>query len=147
MTPFEAINHAMSTVATGGYSTSDDLIGHFQSHFINWVAIVFMILGGVPFTILIQAGKGSLRPFFADLQIQTFLCLLVGVSLFLAAWLVFWGHKEPFDALTHSTFSVVSIVTGTGFASADYLQWGGGTGCLFCSDVYRGMYRVDDRGS
>ena len=138
MTVFEAINHAMSTVATGGYSTSDGSIGHFQSHFINWVAIAFMILGGVPFTILIQLGKGSLRPFFADLQIQTFLCLLAAVSVFLTAWLVFQEGEDPFGALTHSTFSVVSIVTGTGFASVDYLQWGGVALAVFFALMFTG---------
>ncbi|WP_245183723.1 TrkH family potassium uptake protein [Haematospirillum sp. H1815] len=124
MTLFEAVNHAMSTLSTGGYSTSDSSIAHFNSHFINWVAIVFMICGGVPFTLFIRMGRGGVRVLFSDLQVRGFLGFLILTSVILTVWMMLTGKDDLFDTFSHVMFSVVSVVTTTGFASADYTQWG-----------------------
>lgn len=124
MTLFEAVNHAMSTLSTGGYSTSDSSLGHFDSHFINWVAIIFMICGGVPFTLFIRMGRGGLWVLLSDLQVRGFLGFLFVASAALTMWMMFNGKEDLFDTFSHVTFSVVSVVTTTGFASVDYTQWG-----------------------
>lgn len=124
MTGFEAIAHAMTTVATGGYSTSDGSIGHFASPAIHWIATLFMVLGALPFVIYIQAVQGKRDAIWRNSQVRRFLTGLGLVVLSLALWL--WADRgEPLlDALRLAAFNVVSVVTTTGYATTDYGQWG-----------------------
>jgi trk system potassium uptake protein TrkH len=123
MTGFEAVTHAMTTVSTGGYSTSDGSIGHFESPVIHWVATLFMILGALPFVIYIQAVQGRHRPILANSQVRRFLQGMVVVVLLMTAWI--WHDGQALtDALRLAAFNVVSIVTTTGYATADYGLWG-----------------------
>ena len=123
MTGFEAVTHAMTTVSTGGYSTSDGSIGHFESPVIHWVATLFMILGALPFVIYIQAVQGRHRPILANSQVRRFLQGLVVVVLLMTMWI--WHDGQALtDALRLAAFNVVSIVTTTGYATADYGLWG-----------------------
>ena len=121
---FDALNHAMSTVATGGYSTSDASLGHF-SPATHWVAIVFMIIGSLPFTLYIATARGNYRALLGDQQVRGFLLLLAVTSLLFSLWYWFNHDSSLLDALRIVTFSVVSVVTTTGFAVDDYTQWGG----------------------
>ena len=121
---FDAINHAMTTVSTGGYSTYDDSIGHYESQSILIIASCFMLLGSLPFAVYIQVARGHFRRFFEDQQIRGFLRLLVGVSLILSLWLVVQTEEGFWDALVMATFNVVSVVTTTGYVSTDYMLWG-----------------------
>lgn len=124
MSGFDAINHAMSTVATGGYSTSDASLGKFSpaSH---WVAIFFMILGSLPFTLYVATARGNHRALLADQQVRGFLLMLMGTSIMFSLW--YWlNHDDSLlDSLRIVTFSVVSVITTTGYAVSDYTQWGG----------------------
>lgn len=124
MSGFEAVNHAMPTIATGGFSTSDDSIGHFKSPAIEWVGVVFMIAGSLPLLAYFRVVLGDRWALFRDRQVRALVALLVGVSVFLGIWL--WHTKGiPFiDAIRLATFNVTSIVTTTGFASTDYNEWG-----------------------
>lgn len=124
MTPFEATVHAMTTVSTGGYSTSDASIGHFADPGIEWAVALFMASGGIPFVLYLQALRGHSRQLLSDVQVRWYLVVLVGASLLLALWLVREHGAEPIDALRSATFTAVSIMTGTGYASTDYGQWG-----------------------
>ncbi len=124
MTLFEATVHAMTTVATGGYSTSDGSIGHFASPAIEWAAVLFMAAGGVPFVLYLQALRGRPGQLLGDVQVRWYLSVLVGCSALLALWLVYRGLHEPLDALRAAAFTATSIMTGTGYASTDYGQWG-----------------------
>jgi len=124
MDNFDAINHAMSTVATGGYSTSDASLSHF-SNAAHWVAIVFMVIGSLPFTLYVAAARGNRSALLHDEQVRGFLVMLASVSLFFSLW-YWWNHDDSLlDSLRIVTFSVVSIITTTGFAVDDYTQWGG----------------------
>jgi len=125
MTGFDAVNHAMTTVATGGYATRDASLGAFGPG-VQWVAIVFMIAGALPFVVYIRAVTGRQRAVVHDPQVRGFFAVLAVWSLALAAWVVVRGDMAPADALRHATFSVVSIVTTTGFATLDYQAWGPG---------------------
>jgi len=124
MTLFEAINHSMTTVSTGGYSTSDASMGHFQSPWTLWVGVFFMIAGGMPFTLWIQALRGHPLALLTNVQVRTFLGFLAAVCLVMALWLALSSDRSFTQALTHVAFNVVSVVTTTGYASQDYTLWG-----------------------
>lgn len=124
MDNFDAINHAMSTVATGGYSTSDASLGHF-SNASHWVAIVFMIIGSLPFTLYVATARGNRGALWRDQQVRGFLLLLATTSLLFSLWYWLKHDNSLLDSLRIVTFSVVSVVTTTGFSVDDYTQWGG----------------------
>ncbi|TNE64400.1 MAG: TrkH family potassium uptake protein [Alphaproteobacteria bacterium] len=125
MNGFDAINHAMATLATGGFSTHDSSFGGYGQA-TQWVGIVFMLAGGLPFIAFIKFLRGRHRALIDDPQIQAFLKFLVWVILGSAILLMADQHIGFFDALTMAAFNIVSIVTTTGFASADYTLWGTG---------------------
>jgi len=125
MSVFDAVNHAMTTVATGGFSTYDASMGYFNdTPSILWIAVVFMILGALPFVLYVQLLRGSPSAFWKDRQVSGFLgiVLFFGVLLALVNGLV--QGRDPASALTASFFNVVSIISTTGFASEDYSLWG-----------------------
>ncbi len=120
----DAIIHAMTTVATGGFSTKDNSIGYFNSAAIDWITIVFMILGSIPFILYVQMLQGRLWPVFRDSQVRVFLGLLVIATII--AWLMahLGEYHVGLDGLRYAAFNVVSITTGTGYATTDYGIWG-----------------------
>jgi len=123
MSPFDAINHAMTTISTGGYATDDRSMGRFGNA-ILWISIVFMLLGAIPFILYVRfLTKPSTRNLW-DTQVITFLAIVGIVSAFLTAHLVWSDQLTVGDALTHSTFNLVSVITTTGYASSDYALWG-----------------------
>jgi trk system potassium uptake protein TrkH len=130
MTGFEAVNHAMATLATGGFSTSDASIGHFHSALIEGVLILFMLLGGTPFVLFLQALQGKPRRLITDTQVQSYLAIFLASSLVLAAWRALSGPDSFLHALRESAFNVASIMTTTGFTTTSYDQWGGFAACL-----------------
>lgn len=124
MTVFEAVIHAMTTLSTGGYSTSDQSIGHFPNPFIHWTATVFMLAGGLPVVPLAHALTGGVQSLFANSQIRAFLVFFAVVIASMTFWLWVRNDVPLADALRLSAFNVVSVVTTTGYANADYAQWG-----------------------
>jgi trk system potassium uptake protein TrkH len=124
MTPFEAAAHAMTTLATGGYSTRDASFAGFDSAAIDAVAVVFMCLGALPFVLYIQATNGQLRPLLTDAQVHWFFGIVAAFVVTIAAWLVIVEGAPPLHALRHATFNIVSLITTTGYASTDYGLWG-----------------------
>lgn len=121
---FEALAHAMSTISTGGYSTYDASFAQFTSVWPLIVGIVFMIIGGIPFVLFLKAVKGNAEPLFRDSQVHWFLgILLVSISA-LVIYLVLQDQRPVVPSLIHASFNIVSLLTGTGYTSADYGQWG-----------------------
>ena len=138
MDNFDAVNHAMTTISTGGYSTSDSSMGHF-SHIAHWNAIIFMFLGGLPFLLLIRGMKQkSLQPLWKDAQIQGFAWLVIACSLSLSAYLVISGQFSWADAIRLSVFNVVSVITTTGFGLDDFLTWGDFSLIIFAVLLFTG---------
>ena len=130
MTPFEALNHAMTTLSTGGYSTSDASLSHF-SHSAQWTASLFMFLGGLPFLLYVQSLRRRQNILFQDAQVRGFFWLVLVVSGMMTLWL--W-HKEAFgfqDALRISTFNIISVLTTTGYGLTDFGTWTHFTSVLF----------------
>ncbi|WEX90080.1 TrkH family potassium uptake protein [Sinorhizobium garamanticum] len=123
MSTFDAVNHAMTTIATGGLSTKDASIGFYNSLAIEIVTIIFMISGALPLAFyavfLMSRGKRSA----IEGQIKPFLLILATAILVCTAWNIAQGMSPPV-ALRLSAFNVTSVITDTGFATADFSTWG-----------------------
>lgn len=124
MSRFDALNHAMSTVATGGLSTHDASFGHYKSLPLLWAATFFMTLSSLPFSVLIVFAVRRRFDALKDPQIRVFLGYLVLFSLAASVYLRLQKGVDFHEALAHSFFTVSSILSTTGFASDDYTQWG-----------------------
>ncbi|MDR4127142.1 TrkH family potassium uptake protein [Yanghanlia caeni] len=123
MPPFEAIAHALTSIATGGYSTSDGSFGTWEANGIQWWAAAFMLSGSIPFVLYVRFFAGETKALW-DRQVKTMLAFIAVAASILGLWLVFSGQYGVEAAFRHATFNVVSVVTTTGFASADYASWG-----------------------
>jgi trk system potassium uptake protein TrkH len=131
MSLFDAVNHAMTAVSTGGFSTRDASISAWENPMVEWVLVVFMMFGGMPFVRFIGLVRRTARPFWADTQILWYVGFLMTVSFGLSLWLS-WTQDIPWlEAVRLTTFNVVSVVTTTGYASADYGLWGPMAGVAF----------------
>lgn len=124
MTPFDAICHAMTTIATGGFSTSDQSIGLYPQPLIHWIITVGMIAGALPFVLYIQAARGRPQPLLEDTQVRWFLGTLGTVILGLTIAQVVFAGQDFGYALTLGAFNATSIMTGTGYATDEYDRWG-----------------------
>lgn len=125
MTPFDALSHAFSTVAIGGFSTHDASLGYFQSTEINLVATVFMILAGINFGLHFAALRSRrVAIYLHDPEARTYLLLIGAVSLVTIATLwVFNQFDTIHDTAIHGLTQVVSIITTTGFTTTDFSVW------------------------
>ncbi len=124
MSGFDAIAHAMTTIATGGFSTYDRSIGHFDSALIDAIATVGMIVGGLPFLLYLSVVQGNPLALARDSQVQWFLTVLLLVMIGIAGWLWLENDMTPLAALRYATFNVASIMTGTGYVTAGFDDWG-----------------------
>ncbi len=131
MPAFDAVNHAFTSIATGGFSTRDASIAAFDSEAIEIVLLLGMLMGALPYARYVGLAAGRGEPFFADSQIRTFLVFLLVASLLLAAWLTIGRDRGPGEALLAAAFNLVSIVTTTGYSSEDYSRWGAPAVALF----------------
>jgi trk system potassium uptake protein TrkH len=140
MEPFHAINHAMSTVATGGFSTHDtSFIRYTGSPAILWVGIIFMFIGSLPFSIMILFAVRGRFDALRDPQIRVFAGYSVVFAVSVAIYLRVKLDMPFFDALTHSTFNFISIISTGGFASDDYTRWGPfAVACIFVATFLGG---------
>lgn len=130
MTPFEAIAHAMTTVSTGGFSTYNDGFGVF-SEGAHYVSVLFMWLAAWPFIRFIQLGRGSALPLWRDSQIRAFVGIILTVTTLLVVWLTLHSPLPFHEALIEALFNATSVMTGTGYASDNYSEWGGFAVAIF----------------
>lgn len=124
MTWFDATAHAMTTVATGGFSTHDASLGYFDSATIEMITVVFMLGSALPFVLYLKAVHGDWLSLFKDSQVRWFFTIVSFAILVITCNLVFLHGQDPSQALRHVVFNTVSVITGTGYASADYGGWG-----------------------
>ena len=121
---FDALCHALATVSTGGLSTKNNSIAYYDSASIEWVITVFMFLGALPLTwyhsLIFTKNNHSLR----STQVVAFVKILLVYIVGMAIWLIWQGVYAPFEAIRYAAFNVTSIVTSTGFSSANWLSWG-----------------------
>ncbi len=120
---FDSFTHAMTTIATGGFSNYDASFGQFGAG-VEYVAVVFMLLAALPFVRYVQFLAGSAKPLFQDSQIRGF--FLTAIVLVLAVSLWQWQQSPAGgeESLRKALFNTVSLLTGTGYASSDYMEWG-----------------------
>ncbi len=123
MSFFEAVNHALTTVATGGFSTHDASFGALKGA-PEYVAALFMVLASLPFVRYVQLLAGSSKPLLMDSQVRAFLALLATLIFAMVAYLLVVTGAGAGLALREVIFNITSIITGTGYASADYQLWG-----------------------
>ncbi len=125
MTFFDAICHTFTTMPTGGFSTKAASIAHYDSVFIDGAIIFFMMLAGINFSLHYQLLRGKPLAFWRDAECRFFL-LVVLVLVMIVSWDIYGNQYAGVgEALRYGAFQVVSIVTTTGFATADYEQWPG----------------------
>ncbi len=125
MSIFDSVAHAFTTLATGGFSTHNDSIGYFKSPGIEFTAIIFIILGSLPFLAYLKFIKGDRKIFFQDVQIKGFLYLLLISILVMFIYLFANNAQYSFiDNLRISSFNVLSILSGTGYVTDDFGLWG-----------------------
>jgi len=123
LSPFDAIVHSMTTIATGGFSNYDTSLGYFDSTAVESVAIVFMIVGSLPFLLYIRAFQGRIGDIFRDSQVRWFFAAVAIFSL-LALASQMQGSYGVDHGFREALFNVVSLMTGTGYATVDYDNWG-----------------------
>jgi len=123
MSLFDAINHSFTTMATGGYSTKQASIAHWDSPYIHYVITLFMFLAGTNFTLSYFAMHLKFDKVFRNEEFRFYLGFIVAFILLVTGILMFSQHL-PFErSFREAAFQVVSIITTTGFVTADYLTW------------------------
>jgi len=125
MNIFDSIAHSMTTIATGGFSTYSSSIGYFQNPRIEIVSIIFIILGSVPFIAYLKFIRGDKKIFLKDTQIRGLFYILIISILFMFLYLIL--NNKEYNLLENfriSAFNVVSVLSGTGYVTADFGTWG-----------------------
>ena len=125
MTPFDAIAHSFSTVSTGGFSTYDASLGYFQSATIESIAVLFMILGAINFSVhFIVWQRRNPIYYFKNIEVRVFLLVILGAVLIVAVILKDTGEYPGYTSSLHNgLFEVVSVITSTGFGTVDFSHW------------------------
>ncbi|WP_422071478.1 TrkH family potassium uptake protein [Tranquillimonas rosea] len=123
LSSFDAVNHALTTMSTGGFSTTDQSFGAFQGP-PEYLAAVFMILASLPFVRYIQVITGSVKPICRDAQVRAYLTVIGAAAAMLAVFQIVVDGRGVEESLREALFNVTSIISGTGYASVDYQLWG-----------------------
>tara|TARA_Y100000389_G_scaffold30285_1_gene25692 strand:- start:79 stop:1455 length:1377 start_codon:yes stop_codon:yes gene_type:complete len=136
MNIFDSLTHSMTTIATGGFSNYNESIGFFNSFSIEISAMIFIILGSLPFIAYIKFLNGNKKIFISDIQIKTFIKIIFISILILSIYLSFNNSNQL--NLRYIFFNVISILTGTGYVNAQFDNWGGFSLILFLGLMFVG---------
>lgn len=120
---FDSLNHALTTMPTGGFSTYDGSVGHFDSYTVELIIILFMFIGGINFTLLWFIREGQFKKASQDEEFKNYLVYIFTTFLFITIALLLTRDYTTTDSFIDSLFQVVSIGTSTGYTSTDYMQW------------------------
>ena len=121
---FDSITHSMTTIATGGFSNYNDSIGYFNSLSIEISSMVFIILGSLPFIAYIKFLNGNKKIFFSDIQIKSFIKIIIFSIIFLFIYSLFQNKDFSQINIRVIFFNVISILTGTGYVTGEFDGWG-----------------------
>ena len=136
MSIFDSLTHSMTTIATGGFSNYNESIGYFNSIPIEIASMLFIILGSLPFIVYIKFINGDKRIFTSDIQIRTFIKIILIAIIILSIYLIFYdGTKFNLRSIF---FNVISILTGTGYVNAEFDSWGSFALVLFLALMFIG---------
>ncbi len=121
---FEAVNHSFTTMATGGYSTKGASVGYYQTAYTHYVISVFMIIAGINFSLAYLGMHFKFKPIWANEELRWYLSFIAGVTILITIILRVQPGNDSLEKLFRdSLFQVASIITTTGFATVDYLNW------------------------
>jgi len=124
MGSFDAVNHAMTTVSTGGYSTRSDSIAAFDSWTVELFVVLGMVLSGANFTLYVYAARGRLRRVLGDRELWGYLGAIAAGTILVTASLYAFGYRDSLIlAFREALFQCVSLLTGTAFGTADWDLW------------------------
>ncbi len=123
MSPFDAVCHSFTTMATGGYSTKQASIAFWGSPFIQYVVIFFMFLAGMNFTLSYYALHGHFRKAIKNEEFRWYVGFVIGFSAVVTIFLILIHHRGLETAFREGLFQVVSVLTTTGYVTTDYLKW------------------------
>ncbi len=123
MSWFDAVVHAMTTIATGGMSSHDASLGHFDSLPIEMISILFMVLGSLPFLLYVRSLQGHPLALWRDRQVRGFFAIALAATLLAWRAQATGGHEPGWLELRDAGFSVISVMTGTGYTTVDYSRW------------------------
>ena len=121
---FDSLTHSMTTIATGGFSNYNESIGYFDSSLIETTSMIFILLGSIPFIAYIKFLNGDKKIFFSDTQIKTFFKVVIFSIIILFIYLTILNQNSFEISIRSVAFNVISILTGTGYVTKDFDQWG-----------------------
>jgi len=121
---FDSLTHSMTTIATGGFSNYNESIGYFNSANIEITAMIFIVLGSIPFITYIKFLNGNKKIFISDSQIRSFLKIILISIIILSIYLIFKNESISTKIIRQISFNVVSILTGTGYVTHEFDNWG-----------------------
>jgi trk system potassium uptake protein TrkH len=138
MNVFDSINHGLTTMATGGFSTKNDSIAHFNSPLIHYIILAFMFVGGINYTIIYFFFKMKFKSVLSSEEFKTYCFLVIGVVIAISLYV--WsntntGFEESFRTCA---FQIVSLITTTGFVLQDYTIWSPAITMVFFSLLFLG---------
>jgi len=138
MSTFDALNHALTTISTGGYSTHDASMGYFEQPAIHWIASFFMVAASLPIMLYLKSFKNERFDIFRDIQVRGFLKICTGFILAVSLYLVLTHKYPPSDAIRIATFNVISIISTSGYALDDFTSWGPASNGIFLILMFLG---------
>jgi len=122
---FDAVNHALTTVSSGGYSTKNDGMAYWNSPYMEYLIVVFMCISATNFALLYFACKGKFNKLKNDGEFRWFYSVVCMMTIITTAWLFFQNHEEAIEpAFRKAIFQVTSLISTTGFLTADFSGWG-----------------------
>jgi len=138
MSFFDAVNHSLTTMSTGGFGTRQDSIAFFENPAIHYVITLFMFLGGTSFVLIYLALKGKFAQVLKNEEFRAYSGIVLGVTLLVTVILIFKNGTPLEEAFRESLFQVVAILTTTGYATADFTTWGGSVALIFFTLMFIG---------
>ena len=124
MSGFDSVIHAMTTISTGGFSSHDQSIGFFDSFRIEIISVIFMIIGSLPFVLYLQFIHKQNKNFFRDDQIKLFFIVILVIVVLTTIWLKINLSTDIISSFRIALFNIISILTGTGYSSNNFANWG-----------------------
>lgn len=138
MSTFDALNHALTTISTGGYSTHDASMGYFKQPAIHWIASFFMVAASLPIVLYLKSFKNERFDILRDIQVRGFLKICIWFILAVSLYLMLTHKYPPSDAIRIATFNVTSIISTSGYALDDFTAWGPASNGIFLILMFLG---------
>ena len=124
MSPFNALCHGLTTMATGGFSTADSSIAAFDNVWVELIMVFFMSLSGMTFVLIRNVGGRKISVFLQDPQVRLYFTIIICLTFLVSAWQIFINEETPLQAARDSLFQITSFLTTSGFTSSNYMAWG-----------------------